>query len=179
MSSIFFYIFLAIGLSMDAFSLALAYGTNKPIKKNIFILSLLVGSFHFIMPNLGNIIGNSILKGFILYGNIITGLVFLFLTIQMLLSFKEKEEVSTLTSFFEIILFSLAVSVDSFTIGIALSLENNNLIIAGLIFSIISFLFTFSGLILGRFLSEKSGNISKIIGVIILFIFTIRYLLNI
>lgn len=178
MSSIFFYILLAIGLSMDAFSLALAYGTNKPGKKNILILSTLVGSFHFIMPNLGSVIGHSVLKGFILYGNVITGLVFLFLTVQMLLSFKEKEEVSTLTSFIEILLFSLAVSVDSFTIGIALSLDNNNLIIAGLIFSIISFLFTFSGLVLGRFLSEKSGNVSKIIGVIILFIFTIRYLLD-
>ena len=178
MSSIFFYILLAIGLSMDAFSLALAYGTNRPRKKSILILSTLVGSFHFLMPNLGSIIGHSMLKGFILYGNIITGLVFLFLTIQMLLSFKEKEELSTLTNFIEILLFSLAVSVDSFTIGIALSLDNNNLLVAGLIFSIISFIFTFSGLILGRFLSEKSGNVSKVIGVIILFIFTIKYLFN-
>ncbi len=178
MSSLFFYIFLAIGLSMDAFSLSLAYGTNRPRKRSIFILSLLVGSFHFIMPNIGSLIGHSFLKGFIIYGNIITGLVFLFLTIQMIMSFKEDEEVSTLTSFVEILLFSLAVSVDSFTIGIALSLENNNLIVAGLIFSIISFIFTFSGLILGRFLSEKSGNISKVIGVIILFIFAIRYLFN-
>lgn len=178
MSSIFFYIFLAIGLSMDAFSLALAYGTNKPSKKSVFVLSLLVGLFHFFMPNIGSLIGHSVLKGFILYGNIITGLVFLFLTIQMIMSFKEKEEVSSLTSFIEILMFSLAVSVDSFTIGIALSLEDNNLILAGIIFSIISFLFTFSGLVLGRFLSEKSGNISKVIGVIILFIFTIRYLFN-
>ncbi len=179
MSSIFFYILLAIGLSMDAFSLAIAYGTNGISKNKIIILSSLVGSFHFIMPNLGGILGHNFLKGFILYSNIITGLVFLFLTIQMILSCKDEEELSVLNSFIEILLFSLAVSVDSFTIGIALSLENNSLIIAGLIFSTISFLFTFIGLILGRFLSKKSGKLSKILGIVILLLFTIKYLLNI
>lgn len=179
MSSIFFYILLAIGLSMDAFSLAIAYGTNGISKNKIFILSLLVGSFHFIMPNLGGILGHSFLKGFITYSNIITGLVFLFLTIQMLLSFKDEEDLSVLNNFIEILLFALAVSVDSFTIGIALSLEKHNLIVAGLIFSSISFIFTFSGLVLGRFLSEKSGKLSKLIGIIILLLFTIKYLLSI
>ena len=178
MSSIFFYILLAIGLSMDAFSLALAYGTNRIDKKTIIILSLLVGIFHFIMPNLGGILGHGFLQGFIIYGDLITGLVFLFLTIQMISSFKDEEEVSVLNSVIEIFLFALAVSIDSFTIGIALSLENNNLLLAGLIFSIISFIFTFVGLVLGRFLSKKTGMFSKLMGIIILLIFTIKYLFS-
>lgn len=178
MSSIFFYIFLATGLSMDAFSLALAYGINSISKSKILILSSLVGSFHFIMPNLGGLLGYNYLKGFITYSNIITGLIFLFLTIQTLLSFNEDDEISTLNSFIEILLFTFAVSVDSFTIGIALSLENINLFSAGLIFSVVSFIFTITGLILGRFLSKKREKLSKIIGIIILFLFAMKYLLS-
>ena len=38
---------LAIGLSMDAFSLAILYGTLGFTKHKMFILSIIVGIFHF------------------------------------------------------------------------------------------------------------------------------------
>ena len=57
MSLILLYFFMAIGLSMDAFSLAIVYGTNGIEKKKAIILSLFVGILHFIMPNVGNILG--------------------------------------------------------------------------------------------------------------------------
>ena len=179
MSFILLYFFMAVGLSMDAFSLAIVYGTNNIDKKKATTLSLFVGILHFIMPNIGNILGKSFLQGFILYGNIITGLVFLILSIQMILSLKEENEVNELKGYLELFLFALAVSIDSFSVGIALSLENQNLIVGGIIFSIISFLFTMTGLLLGKFLSEKTGKISKIIGIIILLVLSGKYLLNI
>lgn len=178
MSSILLYFFIAVGLSMDAFSLAIVYGANGISKNKAIIISSLVGIFHFIMPNLGNVIGHKFLQGFILYGNIITGSVFLFLTIQMLLSLKEKEEEQILNSFIEIILFTLAVSVDSFSVGIALSLESYNVLIASIIFSITSFAFTLTGFALGKIVNDKYGKYSKIIGIVILFIFSIKYFLN-
>ena len=50
MNNILIYFVMAIGLSMDAFSLALAYGTTKiPINKKV-LLSITVGIFHFFMP---------------------------------------------------------------------------------------------------------------------------------
>lgn len=179
MSSILLYFFMAVGLSMDAFSLAIVYGTNHIEKEKAVILSLFVGILHFIMPNLGNILGQSFLKGFLTCGNLITGVVFFILAIQMILSFKEDEKVNDLKNYLEMFLFALAVSIDSFSVGIALSLENQNLILGGIIFSITSFLFTMTGLILGKFLSEKTGKISKAIGIIILLVLSGKYLLNI
>lgn len=179
MSSILLYFFMAVGLSMDAFSLAIVYGTNHIEKEKAIILSLFVGILHFIMPNLGNILGQSFLKGFLTCGNLITGVVFFILAIQMILSFKEDEKVNDLKNYLEMFLFALAVSIDSFSVGIALSLENQNLILGGIIFSITSFLFTMIGLILGKFLSEKTGKISKVIGITILLILSFKYLLNI
>lgn len=177
MSSILLYFFMAVGLSMDAFSLAIVYGTNHIEKEKAIILSLFVGILHFIMPNLGNILGQSFLKGFLTCGNLITGLVFFVLAIQMILSFKEDEKVNDLKNYLEMFFFAVAVSIDSFSVGIALSLENQNLILGGIIFSIISFLFTMIGLILGKFLSEKTGKVGKIIGIFILLLFAFRYMI--
>lgn len=178
MSLILLYFFMAIGLSMDAFSLAIVYGTNNLDKKKAIVLSGFVGILHFIMPNIGNVLGQNFLKGFLLYGNIITGLVFLILAIQMVLSLKEESEINELKNYFELFLFAIAVSIDSFSVGIALSLENQNLILGGAIFSVISFLFTITGLLLGKFLSEKTGKISKIFGILILLLLSAKYLLN-
>ena len=176
MSLILLYFFMGVGLSMDAFSLAIVYGTNKISKKKAFILSLMVGVLHFIMPNLGSILGGKFLKGFTIYGNFIIAVVFFVLAIQMLLSFNEKEEVKSINNYLEMFFFAIAVSIDSFTLGMVLSFENYNVIEAGLIFSIISFTFTISGLLLGNYLSSKTGKIGKAIGIIILLIFALKYL---
>ncbi len=179
MSSLFYYFFMAIGLSMDAFSLAIVYGTNGIKKKKIIALSIIVGIFHFIMPNLSGYLGKIFLINFSIYENIIAGIVFLILGIEMITSFKESDNKYQLDSYLELFLFGLAVSIDSFSVGLALTLDNENIILAGIVFSIVSAIFTFSGLILGKKLSNKVGNTSKIIGIIILFIFAAKYLLNI
>lgn len=176
MSSIFYYFLMAIGLSMDAFSLAIIYGTNGIDRKKIILLSLVVGIFHFIMPNLGGYLSHILLTNFRTYSNLISGIVFIVLGVEMILSFKEEDTKNKLGGFLDIILFAIAVSIDSFSVGIVLSLDNKNIITAGIIFSIISATFTFLGLILGKFLSDKVGKISKIIGIIILFLLALKSL---
>ena len=54
--NIWFIILIGISLSMDTFSLALSMGTYEKKKKKIVIYSLIVGTFHFILPLLGNLI---------------------------------------------------------------------------------------------------------------------------
>lgn len=43
-------IMIAIGLSMDAFSLAILYGTLNFTKRKTLTLATCVGVFHFFMP---------------------------------------------------------------------------------------------------------------------------------
>ena len=57
MLSIFF---IGIALSMDAFSIALSIGTNNLSKKSIGLTITLVGLMHFIMPQLGLMLGNQV-----------------------------------------------------------------------------------------------------------------------
>ena len=67
---------IAISLSMDAFSLALAYGTINLNGKEINILSIIVGIYHFFMPIVGMLIGSYITKFIHIGGDIIILVIF-------------------------------------------------------------------------------------------------------
>ena len=176
MNNILIYFVMAIGLSMDAFSLALAYGTTKiPINKKV-LLSITVGIFHFFMPRLGALIGTELLLNYIAKANYLVGIIFLILAIEMLLSRKE-EKTGSITNMISIILFSFTVSIDSFSVGIALSLTTTDINSPCIIFASISTLFTFLGVELGGKIADKFENKAEYIGIIILLILGIKYLI--
>lgn len=167
---------IAVSLSMDAFSLSLAYGMAGVNKKQIRNLSLTVGLFHFFMPLLGMFLGSFILKRFAFDYDFLVFLILGFIGVQMILeSFKEKE-IKPLKKF-EILLFALAVSIDSFSVGITLTDLNENYIISALSFSIASMFFTFLGLSLGNKIAKLVGKLSTIIGGAILIIIGLMYIL--
>ena len=172
-------IIIAISLSMDAFSLAILYGTLNITKKDILLLSITVGIYHFIMPQIGNLFGILILKIIKIETNIIVALIFTIIGIQMIVElFKEEKETFPL-KISQMILFGFAVSIDSFSVGIGLNAITNKNILASSIFSIISFLFTYVGLKTGKYINEKIGKISTLIGGIIIIIFALLYLFKI
>ena len=53
-------IIIGLSLSIDAFTLSLAYGLLSVSKRKIILTSLTVGVFHFIMPITGYSLGNAI-----------------------------------------------------------------------------------------------------------------------
>ena len=160
---------------MDAFSLALAYGINKISKNKIILLSLVVGLFHFFMPITGSIIGTPI-SNLIHKADFIVGIIFIILAIEMFVS-KDEENKIIITNMCSVMLFAFTVSIDSFTVGIGLSLTNKDIIIPSTIFSITSFIFTLLGLILGKKLSKTFGKKAIYLGILILLVLGIKYLL--
>jgi len=170
-------IILAIGLSMDAFSLSLIYGTLNLDRKVENTTSIMVGIFHFFMPIIGFKLGKIILKIIKINPNIIVGGIFIILGIEMLISLKKEEQIKLLTNLLSVILFALTVSIDSFSTGIAFGATDTVIIIPCLIFSVISFTFTYLGLNLGKKLSTTFGDISILVGSIILIVLGIKYLL--
>ncbi len=166
---------MAIGLSIDAFSLAVIYGMNKISNKKTIVLSILVGIFHFLMPYVGSLIGINLLTVFVDKANFIAGSVFLIIALEMLSSLKEEEKIMSLSKFYHLIFFAVTVSLDSFSVGIVLSLEHEHIIVAGVIFSIVSTMFTYLGLKLGKFISKKYSNKATMIGAWILIILSLKY----
>ena len=163
---------------MDAFSLSLAYGTINLRKKEILLLSLIVGIYHFIMPILGMNVGIYISKFINTSQNLLILIIFILIGINMILeSRKEKEDVKHM-KLTQMILFGFAVSIDSFSIGISLNSISNNVLLCSSIFSITSLLFTYLGLKLGKKLNLIFGKISTLIGGITLILLGIIYILK-
>jgi len=170
----FFIVFLiAISLSMDTFSLSIAYGTLGLKKKKIFLLSSIVGVFHFFMPFLGNIIGVNLITKLPMDSDIIVGIIFILIALEM---FNQENTVLSLEKLMAFIIFGFTVSLDSFTVGIGLSKITNNYFLAYFLFALTSFIFTFIGLCFGRLLSSKFGQRASILGSIILIILSIIYI---
>lgn len=166
---------IAVSLSMDAFSLALAYGTLNLEKKDIKLLSLIVGVYHFFMPLLGLFVGKLILQ-FIKNPDLIVFLVLCVIGVQMILeSFKKTDKLNYM-SITELLLFGLAVSVDSFSVGIGLTSISNHFILCSLIFSFSSFLFTYLGLRLGKKINLIFGKVSTFVGGMVLIFLGILYI---
>ena len=161
---------IGISLSMDAFSLALIYGTQSISKKNKIILSIIVGIYHFVMPLLGVFLGNIILKYLVINLSIVVSIIFLFIGIEMIISSIKDDSHDFVVSIFGFLIFGLSVSIDSFTTGIGLNVINNNYLEVSSIFCIVSGSFTYFGLILGNKLGSIFGKLSTIIGGVILII---------
>lgn len=174
--SLFVIFILAVGLSMDAFSLAMIYGTLD-LKPNMRkLMSIMVGIFHFFMPILGYQIGELILKVIKVNPDLLVGIIFIILGIEMLLSLKKEEKVKILTGILSVIFFAFTVSIDSFSIGIGFGVANVKILLPCIVFSLISATFTYIGVLLGKELSDRFGSITTLIGSVILIILGISYL---
>lgn len=163
-------------LSMDAFSLALVYGTYGLSKKDIFVLSSIVGIYHYVMPLLGSEIGSIIFSYIKVSSNLVVFLILLFIGFNLIKSSFEKNNVLVKTSIYSYLLFGLAVSLDSFSVGIGLETITDMHLESSLIFMMCSFLFTFIGLFLGKKINQIFGKFATLVGGICLIIISFTYL---
>lgn len=168
---------IAVSLSMDAFSLSLAYGTLGITKKEILNLSLVVGLYHFFMPLLGYYVGRILLNFIPLNPDFIVFVVLSFVGLEMIIESLKKEEIVKKTRLLDLLLFGLAVSMDSFSVGIGLNAISRKKLFCSIIFSLTSFIFTYLGLNLGKKINQWIGKISTILGGLVLIIIGIVYLL--
>lgn len=153
---------------MDAFSLAISIGTLDLKCKHIYLLSGIVGLFHFIMPLIGNFLGSAFLNFLKIDSHFLSGIVFFYIAILMFKDFKSDGENNFNLSLIGCIMFALSVSIDSFGIGFSLDMTQISKYISFLIFTISSGLFTFLGLTFGKLLKSFVGEYSVLIGAIIM-----------
>lgn len=174
--SFFVILLIAVSLSMDAFSLSLAYGTLNLEKKQIYKLSIIVGIYHFIMPLLGVFIGSNLLDFVPIKTNLIVFIILGFIGIQMIFETFKEEKKMEIKSILQLLIFGLAVSIDSFSVGIGMEAISNNFLLCSSLFSLSSYSFTYLGLILGKKINLLIGKVSTLIGGIVLILIGIVYL---
>ena len=161
---------------MDTFSLALSVASLIKESKYINILPIIVGIFHFFMPLFGNIIGLKITQIFNIASNIVLGIILIILGINLFIHYYKDEEFKFDLSFVGCILFSLSVSIDSFSVGLGISDLTSNYLLATFVFAICSFSFTCMGLIIGKYSNNYLGKYASFLGIVLLLILGIYHL---
>ena len=168
---------IGVSLSMDAFSLSLAYGTINLTTIEITKLSIIVGLYHFFMPILGMYFGNMVLSIIDLNQNLIVFIIFSFIGINMIFESFKKQESASRMKLYEMILFGFAVSIDSFSIGIGINKISSSSLMPSFIFSILSLFFTYIGLICGNKFNKLFGKLATLFGGLALIVIGIIYLI--
>ena len=175
--NLFLLFIIAISLSMDAFSLSLAYGTLDINKKEIITLSIIVGIYHFFMPLIGFFLGSKILLVIPVNSNFIVFIILCFIGLEMIIDTLRKKDTFSKMHLIQMLIFSFSVSLDSFSVGIGLNTLTDKIFLSPMIFSFTSFVFTFLGLHIGKKIREIFGRIATLIGGCVLILIAVMYVI--
>ena len=171
--NIFELILTGISLAMDAFTISICKGLVNPRKKHGFIISFFFGFFQFIMPIIGFYIGNVFSEKIIYYNPFISMILLITIGILMI---KEKNDnfLANKLKFFELIMLSIATSIDALIVGISFSFLKNNIFTSSIIIGSITFILCFIGYFLGNLLNKKISCYANIIGGITLILIALK-----
>ena len=162
-------------LSMDAFAISIykGLGNNEGKIKKAFILAFYFGLFQFFMPIIGYFIGN-IFSEKIINLNPYLSMILLIVIGIMMLKEDNDDKISNSLKFGEMLLLSIATSIDALIVGISLSFLKNDIISSSIIIGTITFIICFIGFTIGNLLSNILGKYSNKIGGITLILIGIK-----
>jgi len=170
----FFVLFaLAIGLSMDAFAVAICKGLSmkKATIKNAMIVGLYFGIFQAGMPFIGYLIASLFADLIIAFDHWIAFGLLCFLGVKMILGSFKKEELSekeTSLDFKEMLPLAIATSIDALAIGVSFAFLQENIVPAVLFIGAVTFLLSFAGVKIGSIFGAKFKSKAELAGGIIL-----------
>jgi len=169
---LFEYIFspvsIAIAISMDCFSVAIAIGLMERSLRKIVFISLLLGLFHSLFPLIGMLFGAYLLPMFQDMASFISGLILLCLGFYILFSTMEKEKQQISLKRLRLVTLCMMVSIDSFPVGFSLSMLGMERMLLIILFGCTATLFSFIGLYFARKLHRRTDVYSELISSLLL-----------
>ena len=171
--------FMAFALSMDAFSLSIGIGMARLRYKQIAVIGISVGFFHLLMPLIGLLLGKILSQYIGMFAFVIGGSVLILIGLQMLFATLQEERSPVLSpTGFGLILFSISVSIDSFSAGLSLGMLGAKTWVTLVSFGVVSAVLTWVGLILGRKMGNWLGGYSEWFGGTILIAFGVKIIMG-
>lgn len=168
-------------LASDAFAVSLCKGFsfNKVSITNAVIVSLYFSFFQGLMTYIGFNLGNNLSGLFVIFEKAIAFILLLIIGLDMVCEgIKCNEIIDDKIDVKNMIILSIATSIDAFASGVTLSLFDINIIYSSLIIMLITLILCFVGVIIGSKVFKVLGNKSKILGGLILIILAIKILVE-
>jgi len=168
---------------MDALSVAAVTGFS--LKKVDFLqaskVSINFGGFHVFMPILGWLAGSTVVWLIADYDHWVAFLLLAFVGGKMIYEAsrgEERIEPSKVLDNLNLLLFSVAVSIDAIAVGLSFYLEDVPILVPSLIIGAVTFAFTFLGMILGNRMGRFIGRGTQIFGGVILIAIGLRIVIT-
>ena len=171
----------ALGLSMDAFAVAVSKGLclRRLRYKYAVITGLFFGGFQAVMPLIGYFLGMQFEDYLTSVDHWIIFTLLVLIGINMILESRkdEKEECDTL-NYKNMTILSLATSIDALAIGITFAFLHVNILYGITVIGLTTFGLSFAGVIIGSMFGSKLKSKAEIIGGIILILIGAKILLE-
>lgn len=164
---------LAVGLGIDAFSVAIGIGAANRKKSwtPVLRLSLAFGLFQFVMPLIGWLAGSTVVDMIQAFDHWIAFALLAIVGGKMIWEGFEKEsdeEESDQTRGWPLLLLSIATSIDALAVGFSFSLLKTPILFPAAIIGVVCFVMTAVGMIFGKGLARIFGKKVEIIGGLVL-----------
>ncbi len=174
---------IAVGLSMDAFAVAVCKGLSvRQVKVKHFILTgVWFGGFQGLMPFIGYLLGTTFKQYIDTFDHWIAFALLALIGGNMLKEGFSKEEEKANDSFAikTMLVLALATSIDALAVGVSFAvLPNVNILLAVLLIGVITFLLSAVGVKVGNIFGAKYKSKAEIAGGTILVLMGLKILLE-
>ncbi|MGB9893540.1 MAG: manganese efflux pump MntP family protein [Candidatus Saccharicenans sp.] len=175
---------IALALAIDAFAVTvgLACSLGGLNRRQVFRLAFHFGLFQFIMPILGWLIGENLLKLISRYDHWVAFGLLLLIGVRMVVeSFKDKDQKYKgldPTRGWSLILLALATSQDALATGLSLPVIGLNILIASLMIGITAFSLTYLASFVGPVMGKAFGRRAELAGGLILILIGLKILFD-
>ena len=166
---------IAVGLAMDAFSVAVTDGIIlKQIKIRYALkIGLFFGVFQFGMLYMGNLLGSTFAKYISACDHWIAFFLLIFIGGKMLYDAVrgEEEEISEEKNPLDLktlAVLAIATSIDALAVGVSFAAMNIAIFFASTVGGLVAFAFSFAGVYIGSRFGNLFGNKSEIVGGVVL-----------
>lgn len=163
---------IAVGLAMDAFSVSITRGMLLKCNfKYAFIIALFFGGFQALMPVVGWFSGKQLAVIVSVWAPWIAFLLLLLIGGKMLyegIFQDEDEEICQVFSIKDILILSVATSIDAFAVGVTFAFLNTNILLPIIVIGLVTFGLSFLGVYIGKRVGHLFEGKIEIIGGLIL-----------
>ena len=170
--SLFELFLLAIGLSMDAFAVAICKGLSMQQfnKNHAVIIALYFGTFQALMPAIGYLLGSRFQQSITAYDHWIAFILLALIGGNMIKeSFDHETETSSPSIHFqEMLILAIATSIDALAVGVTFAFLQVSLIPAVSTIGIITFMISVLGVKIGNVFGMKYKSKAEFAGGVIL-----------
>ena len=174
---------IAIGLGIDAFSVAIGIGAANDKKSWAPVLRLAAafGLFQFVMPIIGWLAGLTVVEIIASFDHWIAFALLALVGGKMIREGFEKEsdeEKADQTRGWPLLLLSIATSIDALAVGFSFSVLKNPILFPAVIIGIVCFIMTIIGMIFGKALAKLFGKKVEIFGGLVLIAIGVKILID-